>query len=101
MMRIGSLMIPLHSSTVFINPSLRITSLMAKVRIKRLVQNGMVIRNNHSARALGGRVAMNHAVGKPTAKVMIVVRNDSLIDRQKIDIFASASFSVSSKMSFV
>ena len=55
-----------------------------------LVQNGMVIRNNHSARAFGGRVAMNQAVGKPTTKVMIVVISDSLIDRHRMVRCASA-----------
>jgi hypothetical protein len=39
-------------------PSLRITSCMAKVRISRLVQNGMVIRNSQSPRVRSGRVAM-------------------------------------------
>ena len=39
-------------------PWLRITSMMAKVRISRLVQNGMVIRNSQSAPAPARRVAM-------------------------------------------
>ena len=42
---------------------------------------------------------MNQAVGKPTAKVRIVVINDSFTERQKIVRLASASVSVSSKMS--
>jgi hypothetical protein len=61
----------------------------------------MVIRNSHSARVFCGRVAMNQAVGKPTAKVMAVVSSDSLTDRQKIVRCASASCSVPSKISRV
>ena len=99
MMRIGSVIRPAQISSVLRMPSLRITSLIATVRISRLVQNGMVIRNSHSARDVGGRVAMNQAVGKPTAKVMAVVSSDSLTDRQKIVRCASASCSVPSKMS--
>jgi iron-sulfur cluster repair protein YtfE (RIC family) len=72
-------------------PSLRITSLMAKVRIRRLVQNGMVIRNSHIARCCAGRVAMNQAVGKPKVKVSAVVASDSQTERQKIVRCASAS----------
>ena len=92
-------MIPALIRRVFITPSLRMIWLIAKVRIRRLVQNGMVIRNSHAARALGGRVAMNHAVGKPTRKVSTVVMKLSSTDRQKIVRLPSASFSVSSKMS--
>ena len=55
-----------------------------------LVQKGIVIRNSQKARAFGGRVAMNHAVGKPTRKVRIVVTSDSFTDRQKIVRCASA-----------
>jgi len=56
----------------------------AKVRISRFVQKGMVIRNSQKARARGLRVAMNQAVGSPTAKAISVVRIDSFTDRQKI-----------------
>ena len=50
-------------------PSLRITSWMAKVRISRLVQNGMVIRNSQTSRRfsaargdeIGGRKAEDQA----------------------------------------
>lgn len=76
---------------MFSRPSFRMTSLMAKVRIRRLVQNGMVMRKSHSARAAGGRVAMNQAVGKPMAKVISVVASDSQTERHRIARCASAS----------
>ena len=60
---------------------MRISSLIAKVRISRLVQNGMVMRKSQSARLAGGRVAMNHAVGKPTMSVMSVVSTESFTER--------------------
>ncbi len=100
-MLIGSVMNPAFMRSVFSSPSLRMISLIAIVRISRFVQNGMVIRNSHSARDRGERVAMNQAVGKPTRKVMIVVSSDSFTERQKIVRCASASCSVSSKMSRV
>ncbi len=74
--------------------------MIAKVRISRLVQNGMVIRNRQKARYFGGRVAMNQAVGSPRAKAMTVVASDSLTERQMIERFASARLTVPSKMSF-
>ena len=39
-------------------PSLRITCCMAKVRMSRLVQNGMVTRKTQMSRDWRGRVAM-------------------------------------------
>lgn len=69
--------------------------------MSRLVQKGIVIRNSQKARTLGGRVAMNHAVGRPKAKVMSVVAIDSLTERQKIERFASARLMVWSKISRV
>ncbi len=64
--------------------------MIAKVRISRFVQNGIVIRKSQNARAFAGLVAINHAVGRPNAKVINVVATDSFTDRQKIDRFASA-----------
>ena len=55
---IGARIMPSLSSSVLMRPSLRMTSMIAKVRISRLVQNGMVIRNSQNRAALGGRVAM-------------------------------------------
>ena len=92
-------MTPIPISAELISPSLRITSRIAKVRISRLVQNGMVIRNSQIIRAFGGRVAMNHAVGSPSAKVMTVVKNASFTDRHRISRLASAKLMVPSKMS--
>ena len=86
----GVLMMPDHIRVELMTPSFRITSNIAMVRIRRLVQNGMVIRNSQRGRDLGGRVAMNHAVGKPISRVRIVVSKDSLTERQKIDRWASA-----------
>ena len=71
-------------------PSMRINSKIATVRIRRLAQNGMVIRNSHSERYFAGLVGMNHAVGKPISNVNSVVRIDKLTDRRKIDRCASA-----------
>ncbi len=51
-------MMPKRISKVLIRPSLRMICRMAKVRIRRLVQNGMVIRNSQSSRVRSGRVAM-------------------------------------------
>ena len=45
---------------------------------------------DHAARVRAVRVAMNHAVGKPTRKVKSVVRSDSCTERQKIVRCASA-----------
>jgi hypothetical protein len=55
----------------------------------------------HIARAFGGLVAMNHAVGKPTRKAKTVVSSDSFTERQKILRLASAQASEPSKMSLV
>ena len=49
---------PGPTGCVLIMPSLRMICRIAKVRINRLVQNGMVIRNSQSSRVFGGRVAM-------------------------------------------
>ena len=87
------LITPSFKSSVFITPSLRMIWLMANVRINRLVQNGMVIRNNQPERAAGDRVAMNQAVGKPTRKVRTVVTKLSLIERMKMVMLPSASCS--------
>ena len=84
---------------LFNSPSDRMISLIAMVRIKRLVQKGMVIRNSHKARCRAGRVAMNQAVGKPTAKVKTVVRSESLTERHRMVRWASSSRSVPSKTS--
>ena len=64
-----------------------------------MVQNGIVTRNSHSARRPGGLVAMNHAIGRPSAKAASVVASDSFTERQKMVRCASASDTVSSKMS--
>ena len=58
-------MMPSLISSVLMRPSLRMICSMAKVRISRLVQNGMVIRNSQSSRVrsrprrheIGGRKA--------------------------------------------
>ena len=55
---------PAQRSMLLITPSLRISSMMAKVRTSRLHQNGTVIRNSQKLRLRLGRVAMNQAVGK-------------------------------------
>jgi hypothetical protein len=55
---IGAEMMPIFISRVLMMPSERITSCMAKVRMSRFVQNGMVIRNSQSERLCGARVAM-------------------------------------------
>ncbi len=80
-------------------PPFRMTSMIAKVRISRLVQNGIVTRNSQIARCDGGRVAMNHAVGRPSAKATSVVKSESFTERQKIVRCASARETVPSKMS--
>ena len=49
---------PSLRSSVFKSPSCRITSCNAKVRMSRLVQNGMVIRNSQMSRERSLRVAM-------------------------------------------
>ena len=54
----GCLMTPSAISAVLTSPSLRMTCCMAKVRIKRFVQNGMVTRKTQTSRVFGGRVAM-------------------------------------------
>ncbi len=90
MIWIGASITPSLSRKVFRMPSLRMIWLIAKVRISRLVQNGMVIRNSSTVRIRGGRVAMNQAVGKPTMKAKTVVAKDSLTERQKIVRCASA-----------
>ena len=81
-------------------PSLRITSCMAKVRISRFVQNGMVMRKSQRSRALrrargdeiGGGKAEDQGHGRWW-------RRRASRERQKIERCASASDSVSSKMS--
>ncbi|MNL79356.1 hypothetical protein D3C87_2059440 [compost metagenome] len=55
---IGVSMIPSQISALLSRPSLRMTCCMAKVRIRRLVQNGMVTRKTQTSRVCGGRVAM-------------------------------------------
>ncbi len=81
---------------------MRITSWIAKVRIRRLVQNGMVIRKSQISRLPGGRVAMNQAVGKPSSAQITVVCSARLIERQKIEACAWLSETASgSKMSRV
>ena len=64
--------------------------LMAKVRINRFVQKGIVIKNSKKVRIVGLRVAMNQAVGNPINSEISVVKIDNFIDRQKIDKCASA-----------
>jgi len=58
MIWIGASMIPIQIIALLTMPSLRITSCMAKVRIRMLVQNGMVTRKSQMSRCLAGRVAM-------------------------------------------
>src|SRR5687767_15161417 len=80
-------------------PSLRITSMIAKVRMSKFVQNGIVIRNNQRARVRSERVAMKKAVGNPRTNASKVVASDSFTERQKIVRCASAKVTVSSKIS--
>lgn len=57
---------------------------MAKVRISRVVQKGMEIRNSQNARRRADRVATNHAVGSPMPKEINVVVINRRTERQKI-----------------
>ena len=54
----GASMMPRPTMTELTMPSLRITSWMANVRISKLVQNGMVMRNSQMSRQRSLRVAM-------------------------------------------
>ena len=54
----GLSVMPVARSRRLMTPSLRMISSMAKVRIRRLVQNGIVIRNSQTSRERSARVEM-------------------------------------------
>ena len=58
MIWIGWSMIPSARRAVLMTPSLRMTCIIAIVRMRRLVQKGMVMRKSHISRRSGRRVAM-------------------------------------------
>ena len=58
MIWIGVSMMPNLIRAVLRMPSLRITSIIAKVRMSRLVQNGMVMRKSQTSRVRSGLVEM-------------------------------------------
>ena len=55
--------------------------MIAKVRTRRLHQNGTVIRNSQKLRLRFGRVAMNQAVGKPRTRVSAVASTERMAVR--------------------
>ena len=58
--------------------------MMANVRTRRLLQKGREIIKSQKFLWVAGLVAMKYAVGKPIAKVRIVVPNARPIDLEKM-----------------